>query len=652
VSRSDLLLLVISAVGLGACLAVATQRLSLEKRNRTVSVVLEAEQVEQLAALTGQDLETLLRKFRAEGATALALTEQTIDDLERWGLAAVAPVSLMLMERGEGAREGIFISLPDARVRKRVAADLAAKAPSSSLEFSDAGVAFYGSRLDLEQMGLGFDQDVAAAAKSAGLHIVARPRNFPGLTSGGLSFCLADSRRTGARLVLFYGEEVLGYRGLVRATARELRRNRELLYGSVELAIQKGCQALGRELKGRLARVHSISAQELSGMSPEEAAARFVRAATERNVRVCYVRLFLFPQAQPVRENLRYVGLIARGLERKGFHIGAARPMRDFKPDLWLRLVIAAGAAAAAVLLLGQVAPLSNGLKLALLAASWAVGAGIFQVGHGLLWKEKALLSAVVFPSLALVWLWRILDRFQGFARPARAIGMAAGCLAFAWGVSLGGGLMVAGLLSERIYFVKVDQFLGTKLAMILPLLIAAAVLTGDMRPAPESWKQYFRRTGRKFSQALSRPVLLWEAVASICILAAGVFLILRTGNEPGVGVSPLELKARMFLETVLGARPRLKEFLFGYPALFLACSLHFGGRRRWSAPLVVAGGVGLVSTVNSFCHLHTPLAFSFLRAFNGFWLGAVVGAVLSCLALAVARSTDAENPTGRASDA
>lgn len=649
-SRSDLFLLALCVAGLGASLGVATQRLSLERRNRTVSVVLEAEQVEELAALTGRDIETLLRKFKAEGATALALTEQTIDDLERSGLAAVAPVSLMLIERGEGAREGVFISLPDAQVRKRVAANLVAKAPSSSLELSDTGVAFYGSRLDLEQMGLGFAQDVAAAAKSVGLHIVARPRNFPGLTSDGLSFCLADSARTGAGLVLFYGEEVLGYRGLVRATARELRRNPELLYGSVELAVQKGDQALGTALRGRLVRVHSILAQELLGMSPEEAAARFVRAATERNVRVCYVRLFLFPQAQPVRENLRYVGLIARGLKRHGFSLGLARPMPDFRPRLWLRLVIAAAAAAAAVLLLGQVAPLSGGLKLALLAASWAAGVGIFEVGHGLLWKEKALLSAVVFPSLALVWLWRILNRSHGFARPARAIGMSAGCLAFAWGLSLWGGLMVAGLLSERTYFVKVDQFLGTKLAMIVPLLIGAAVLMGDMRPAPESWQQYFRRIGQKFSQALSRPVVMWEVAASICILAAGVFLILRTGNEPGVGVSPLELKARMFLETVLGARPRLKEFLFGYPALVLACSLRFGARSRWSGPLVVAGGVGLVSTVNSFCHLHTPLAFSLVRAFNGLWLGAAVGAVLSLLALAVARSPDAENPNGPAS--
>src|SRR5206468_604135 len=67
------------------------------------------------------------------------------------------------------------------------------------------------------------------------------------------------------------------------------------------------------------------------------------------------------------------------------------------------------------------------------------------------------------------------------------------------------------------------------------------------------------------------------------------------------------------------------------HPALW--CSLLFaawGWRSRWLIPLVLVGAIGQVSLVNSFCHLHTPIALTLARVWNGLWVGALVGVPLA----------------------
>jgi hypothetical protein len=80
--------------------------------------------------------------------------------------------------------------------------------------------------------------------------------------------------------------------------------------------------------------------------------------------------------------------------------------------------------------------------------------------------------------------------------------------------------------------------------------------------------------------------------------------------------------------------RPRTKEFLIGHPALVATLVLAArGAGRSWLLPLVLVGAIGQVSMVNSFCHLHTPLALTIARTFNGLWIGVLLGLMLTWLA-------------------
>jgi hypothetical protein len=88
----------------------------------------------------------------------------------------------------------------------------------------------------------------------------------------------------------------------------------------------------------------------------------------------------------------------------------------------------------------------------------------------------------------------------------------------------------------------------------------------------------------------------------------------------------------------VLPVRPRSKEFLLAFPALFVALAvLHkasydpaqLGKLRGWVALLLMLGVVGLTDVVNTMCHLHTPVMISVIRNVEGIVLGGLIGQVI-----------------------
>jgi hypothetical protein len=75
-----------------------------------------------------------------------------------------------------------------------------------------------------------------------------------------------------------------------------------------------------------------------------------------------------------------------------------------------------------------------------------------------------------------------------------------------------------------------------------------------------------------------------------------------------------------------MGARPRFKEFLIGYPPIFLLAALSPPHRRSIGWALVLAAAVGLADVLDTFSHIHTALSVGVLRTFNGMVLGSVFG--------------------------
>lgn len=204
--------------------------------------------------------------------------------------------------------------------------------------------------------------------------------------------------------------------------------------------------------------------------------------------------------------------------------------------------------------------------------------------------------------------------------------------LAFRWGLSGGGvikgilkttmgtlavALVTAAFLSAPEFALGFHSFRGVKIALGVPLAAAVFLL-------------YKPHELRRF---LSRPLTTGLAVTFLAAVGILGIYILRSGHESVFTAGIFELRLRSALEVLFGVRPRFKEFALGHPLLWLG--FWWTARRRQIGPIcdgrpfLLAGFIGQLSMVNTFCHPHVPLWVSLLRTWHGFWLGSLLGLCL-----------------------
>lgn len=629
-------------VGFVASLATLTQRYGVEARSRAVSLVLDHADLRGLASATGVPLPEAYRRFKAAGITGIALTEDTLAGLELDGLLRVRAV-----ERPDG-REYVVEGLPPELAEQ--VGDHVSRLVGGATEQPIAGdrvsfPGFGGGRIyvlgrweDVRGTPVGIDPLTAGEVRAAGLEPIARVYNPPGLTAPSLQWKLWRAKQLGATTFIFAGDEVLGFRGLIEETAR-LFEDMGLLYGTIELGKQRGDAGLSARLEERLVRVHSISPAEMARITPEDAIERYVRAAVERNIRLNYVRLPDAVTKQTFADSVDYVQRLSRQTVRAGFGLGAPIPFTQVWESAGLRALfgglIGLGIAAGAALLLAGVFVLSRtqqAVAAALLGLGGAaLGAAPVHLGPELM----ALTGAIVFPTLAFVLFPQPLGAFEEHEHAAvrertEAVVPAVAEFAAISLVTLVGALMVAAQLSELSYLVKTEQFVGIKAATALPLLLVGAIYLTGLTGLYPSLSEEGRSVTARLRGFFSEPVRVWHAVAILVGIVALALLLARSGNDPGVGVSELELRFRSLLDRVVGVRPRTKEFLIGHPALLLSLAMAARPQwRLWALPLLLVGIIGQVGMLNSFCHLHSPLKVTLLRTLNGLWTGGLLGILL-----------------------
>jgi len=428
---------------------------------------------------------------------------------------------------------------------------------------------------------------------------------------------------------------VLGNRGLLRATADALASD-GLTYGGVELGKTFGDEDLSRMASAQTVRVHSIGTDEMGNMDEPTAVERFVRAAKERNIRVCYVRLFTFgltKDADTIHANTEFVGQIVKGMREAHLTVaGPAHPYAaDPAPGLVLRALMALGVAGGALLLLRVFTGLSGNAFAAALVLAVLPALALAIPGHTPKGREAlALISACVFPTLGLCAV--ALPRPIRSGSTGAVLSRAFGTYLRMTGVTVIGIVLVVGLLSGRLFLIKVDEFLGVKLVLVTPVLLVAAYYGLGLAALPPAagWAERREAVGDCLRALAARPLLLGQVAAGLVALVALAFLVARSGNDPGVGVSGSELTMRSLLDKYLYVRPRTKEFLLGHPALLLGLATAASGRFvQWTLPLLVVGAIGQSSLMDTFCHLHTPLLISGLHGLIGWVLGAIVGTLL-----------------------
>jgi hypothetical protein len=612
-----------------------------EEASRRVELVADEADFAALARARGADPAAFLQSLRKAGVTSLGVAEDTLQELDAQGLATVrsGPDLLASVRLGGldpallGGRpvetSGVYAVVDDGALADWLRRQLAERLGAAAVTSWPAGGRFVvlarGDPRALETLGLGFRPGRLAALARAGFRVVPRWENDPRLSAVAIQ---DEVRRAAAEAplhtVIFAGDQALGYPDRLDAMAAAVVRQ-GLTVGVVETAEQRGnvdrggLRALDALDGERTVRVFSVPAWMFLRLTPPGIVLSVAEGVAERNLRVVY----LHPDPRgpdPLQGNVALWSDLAATLRRRGFTLGPAEPFPPVTVRLRQRLPMVLGAAAAGLALLHALLP---GTRRARWGVAVGAAAGLAAIASTQLSRQAAaLLVAVALPSLAslhVASLWG--RRIRGWRQAASAAATVAA-------LALAGGAYVAGLLGDTPYLLEWSYFRGVKVTFLVPPLVAAAAGAAALRG------KGLARSLREVGEEVVRARHL--ALAGVVLAAAGLYLF-RSGNVSITAVPALELRLRHFLEQSLAVRPREKEFLVGYPSLFLAA---WAASRGWAEAFLVfllGASAAPVSVVDSFEHLRTPFGISLLRSVYGLAAGVALGS----LALGAARGLE-----------
>lgn len=629
IGKGILILILSAAVLLGAYLGFV--RYLSETGNRTVELVVDLNDLKKMGAYEKKPLGWVLDELKKAGVYGIGLFEETLPDANALGevyyakgsgilhFKNLSPALAALSQKGKIKPDQTYIYVPDEKVRKRIYDQL-------KWVLGNKAVKFLGMEImqvdeleeDLRILGLGISESQRQYLEKKGFHVIPRVWNDPRYHLGNIEMKIEALRDYG--LVIFDGDEILGYPDAIPALADALKKFK-IKYGYLEIVKQDGDQLLRKLMGSEVVRVHSVPKDELLKITKEEAIDRFARAARERSVRLIYIRPFLPPQidAFPVEYNLKYFGEIRDKLQAGGFTLGKAEESARVKVKGWQILFLGTGVLIGGIFLLHAFVALPVWLMYLLFSAGVAALFYLGSAGQTLqMQKGLAFSASLIFPSLAVI------NTFAGARKgPVLLFWDAIICIINILTETGVGIFLMIGLLADFRFMSGVETFPAVKAALVLPILIVAAYFI--LKAGGGSLRE-------RLTELLQTRISLLSAALGVLALGALGVLVARSGNFV-LPVPGIEKHFRNWLELILFVRPRTKEFLVGYPFLFLAALYYLKGKRTWLWLMALIGVIAPISVFNSFSHIHTPLIISLTRTFNGLVLGIFAGVLVGLIA-------------------
>lgn len=652
-------LILLIVIGLLASLVIDVERHQVEQQNKSIELVMDYEDLVELAEKEGVQPEAVLAKAKEAGVTSLAVYETTFKKLNVNGKAVAVNGSTILanyqnggisdagwrslVESGQIKGTNVYVTGHHQQTFQEVHEDLVRRLGADRVkELTVSGqrvLEVKANYEELEKMDLGMPTDEMQAVNDAGFYVLARPTNYRQCTRDDIDAFY--DRLDGFQVsgIVFSGSQTLGAPDESEYMAEQMLK-RDLTLGMIEGVTQlqffhqDGMLEIAKAMDYKSARLYSIPKDEQKKMKIAEAIDRWGTTDDERNIRFNLVKTFEKPSPGMtlLETNMTYVSGVRDKLEAQGFTMGRAGVFEHFYPSSMVRALVILGVVAAGVLYLTLVIP---GMKpryaYGLLLIIGAVALLPVLMGHGnKIRLVAALVAANVFPAISVLWM---LDRIRGRmaagnAGLVRMIGTGVVALAVCGIMSYVGAAYLSGSLADTEYLLEVNIFRGIKLTFLMPIVLVAIgflqrfdVFDGKMDDTEGFLEQ--------FKKMLDTPVKVKTLLGLFLVLVAGVVFVARSGHTMGMPVSATELKFRAFLEQAMYARPRTKEFMIGHPAFLLAVMAWF---RKWPTMvlfvLVLVATIGQGSVVETFAHMRSPVFMSFARGIGGLVLGAGVGAV------------------------
>jgi hypothetical protein len=632
---------------------VAVFRFHTESQTRRVEIAMDYTDFVALARSYNYNPAAFLVALRRAGLTSLALTEElganVGDDGRTYATTGAAlinqarispiadPLLAQLVRTNKIARNAVYLIVDDpaayARYRQQLALHFERKTVRV-LRNSKPWVLEVRTQIDyFNATAVGIPADQIALAKRLGLLLVPRFQNDEryALPQMNAAFDAVLAQDPKVSTIIFFGlrNQVFGYPDHLDDAAAAFKAHgakskMPFNFGTIETyddtQIQKGSETLAKDIDGQTVRVQAIARTELDKITLDDVVARYVLGVRERNIRVVYLRPWEHQDGDLSIEatNVEMVKEIADQLKAHHFKLGRATPIPLYRGDNGILVGIAALAVPSIFVLLlgifGWYRPWLAYTAYALTVVLYLAGVAIH---HDLFARSLiALVGALLFATAAFLAIAKAFSE-EPAPRFSDQLVRSLGWTLLATGVTLLGALVVVGIMSSPLTMEEIERFRGVRLVLALPPLIALCLYLFDRR---------FNSGIERPSDVFAAPVRVYQLFVGLVIIAAGALLLARSGNQSDIAPSHFELVLRHQLSVVLSVRPRFKEFLIGFPALMLLPALTVAHRRVVGWLLALGAGVGIGDVLDTYSHLHTPLAISLQRTGNGLIVGALIG--------------------------
>lgn len=684
-SRYNPVLIAVIILGFMLSLWLNITRHTIEQKNNTVEMAMEYENLRRLAALEGLPEELVLAKFKAAGVNTIMIFDTTLNRLAKHGVISVATEEELRKQLSLGSDGGVFAPVVQKQLLQTNAAYIAENEDKETfsdvledlcLRYGEARVKMvaeqprriamvlgstavipeyrYDEPFGLLQAPLGLPRADMRRVAAAGFNVAVRPQNYVGITEKQIDAIFQRIKASGVKVHAYMpcGKEVIGYPNKIGYMGKKLQENNMNLvmlehYTQLRFANIEGMVELSEFNNYNASRSYVIDELEQKKITVGTALHRWAITDEERNIRVNYLRPFFLPRdgKDLMTLNLEYVSNIKKNVQDRGYTFGKAGVFADNKsegfapyfPKKLYFLPIAAAILAGVVLYLAQILQMSANRQLILWAVLSMVCCGLLLLGRGLLTRQLLALSAAAFfPVLSMNFIFDIWDKNKETSTGiVKIIVKGIWQLALAIALSLIGASFLSAILTDSRFLLEIDIYRGVKLTFILPIILVA-ILYAQRYSVLQQLTTKLHNPIAALNKLADTGLTFKHVAVLFVLLFIAFYFVGRSGHTGGIPVPAIELKMRAFLEEVMYARPREKEFMIGHPAFFVAVMAAYRcAPRLWQFALACAAIIGQGSLVQTFCHMRTPVVMSFVRALDGYVVGILFG-IVGVLALAI----------------
>jgi hypothetical protein len=637
-------------------------RTSNEAVDKAVITTADYREFRTIANQSNYDLDEILDRLQASGVNHLTIKETTIRDLEGQGQIVVdywgnyyaglqTNVPDLAQEIAQNLPVGninpanLVIKPVDAPTAEFIISNLSQRLNEEELVHIQVGgqtvlllnlefpqPVWVEGAIKKPDLRIGFDEGLMEELRARGFEIVLSPGNTTGSRTEYINEYHEIIKDFAIHYIIFDGMEISGYPENIDLMQQVITGN-DLILGIIETSHQLGYLdqvGIDELMLGSgypINRVYSTRNDEYL-KEVDERYYRWVRGVIDRSIRILYLVPFQNEKvnySQNLEDTLDTAARFHQTIAEKGYNIDQPlNKMSAAMPGKFDRLAVSISLLAGLLLYLGYIFNWRNKTWFLLAGLGILTCLGVNVVIKADLAKIYALAAAILYPalsSLLMLYYWR--DNQQ---RPIWQQIIVS--LVILLGINAIGMYTIVTSLADIKYIMNVEYFRGVKVAFLVPLILFVvnylAVFVGG---------SHLKKFLEDFLQSSPNYLILGLALIGLI----GLYLyIARSGNTSGVSVSSLELRTREVLETIFIARPRFKEIIIGYPALFALIYLYHKYKKEAVVFILGLGIVmGSISMVNSFSHVFTAVVISAQRTVAGL----IVGIIMGLITLAVIRA-------------